>query len=70
MKTLSELLTPEERAAIRAPIEKTGILPRRAFGDEDFHAFREERVRAITNLRIATNGVRHALGPVEARRSA
>ena len=31
---------------------------------------REEQVRAIMNLRIATNGSRHALDPVEARRSA
>ena len=31
---------------------------------------REERIRAIVNLRLATNGSRHALDPVEARRSA
>ena len=31
---------------------------------------REEQVRAIMNLRIATNGSRHALDSVEARRSA
>lgn len=31
---------------------------------------RDEQVRAITNLRIATNGSRHALDAVEARRSA
>ena len=42
MKTLGELLTPEERAAIRAPIDKARTLPRRAFVDADFHAFEVE----------------------------
>ena len=42
MKTLGELLTPEERAAIRAPIEKARTLPRRAFVDPEFHAFEVE----------------------------
>ena len=42
MKTLGELLTPEERAAIRAPIERARTLPRRAFVDADFHAFEVE----------------------------
>lgn len=31
---------------------------------------REEQIQAIVNLRLATNGPRHALDPVEARRSA
>ena len=43
MKTLGELLTPEERAAVRAPIEKARTLPRRAFFDEDFYALEVER---------------------------
>ena len=42
MKTLSELLTPEERAAVRAPIETARTLPRRAFVDADFHAYEVE----------------------------
>ena len=42
MKTLRELLTAEERAAVRAPIEKARTLPRRAFTDPDFHAFEVE----------------------------
>ena len=42
MKTLGELLTPDERAAVRAPIEKARTLPRRAFVDKDFHAFEVE----------------------------
>lgn len=42
MKTLSELLTPAERAAVRAPIETARTLPRRAFVDEDFHAYEVE----------------------------
>lgn len=42
MKPLSELLTTEERAAVRAPIQKARTLPRRAFFDEDFHAFEVE----------------------------
>ena len=42
MKTLRELLTPEERAAIRAPIDHARTLPRRAFTDPDFHAFEVE----------------------------
>ena len=36
MKTLGELLTPEERAAVRAPIETARTLPGRAFVDADF----------------------------------
>ena len=36
MKPLKDLLTPEERAAIRAPIEKARTFPRRAFVDADF----------------------------------
>lgn len=42
MKTLCELLTSEERAAIRATIEQARTLPRRAFIDEDFYAFEVE----------------------------
>ena len=42
MKTLGELLTPDERAAVRAPIEKARTLPRRAFVDKDFYAFEVE----------------------------
>jgi hypothetical protein len=36
MKTLDELITQEERAAIRAPIEQARTLPRRTFIDRDF----------------------------------
>lgn len=42
MKALRELLSPNERAAIRAPIEQARTLPRRAFLDEDFYAFEVE----------------------------
>ena len=42
MKTLGELLTPDERAAVRAPIENARTLPRRAFVDKDFYAFEVE----------------------------
>ena len=48
MKTLGELLTPDERAAVRAPIERARTLPRRAFVDEDFHAFEVEHL--LTHL--------------------
>ena len=44
MKTLGELLTLDERAAVRAPIERARTLPRRAFVDEDFHAFEVEHL--------------------------
>lgn len=36
MKPLKELLTQDERAAIRAPIEEARTFPRRAFVDADF----------------------------------
>ena len=42
MKALGELLTPDERAAVRAPIEKARTLPRRAFVDK-----RKDRQRAL-----------------------
>ena len=42
MKALGELLTPDERAAVRAPIEKARTLPRRAFVDKDFYAVEVE----------------------------
>ncbi|MFT5113051.1 MAG: hypothetical protein ACI8P9_002379, partial [Parasphingorhabdus sp.] len=39
MKSLSELLTREERAAISSPIESARTFPRRAFIDDDFFQF-------------------------------
>jgi choline monooxygenase len=41
---LSDLLTDEERAEIRAPIEKAKTFPRRAFIDDDFYQFEREHV--------------------------
>jgi len=37
MKTLSDLLTEEQRAAIRAPLDVARTLPRTAFIDQDFY---------------------------------
>ena len=53
MKTLSELLTPEERAAIRAPIEQARTLPRRAFVDEGFYEFEVEHALKESWLAVA-----------------
>jgi len=44
MVKISELLSDEERAAIRAPIELARTLPRRAFIDPAFYRFEVERV--------------------------
>ena len=44
MVKINELLSDEERAAIRAPIELARTLPRRAFIDPAFYRFEVERV--------------------------
>ena len=46
MKKVGDLISDDERAAIRAPIESARTLPRRAFTDPDFYRFEVERVLA------------------------
>ena len=62
MKTLDELITQEERAAIRAPIEQARTLPRRTFIDRDFydleveHALKESWFAVTFTTEIAGPG--------------
>ena len=44
MRSLSELLTQEERDAIRAPIESARTLPNRAFTDPEFYEYEVRHV--------------------------
>lgn len=43
---MHELLSPSERAAIRAPIEQARTLPRRAFISDSFYEFERQQVLA------------------------
>ncbi len=62
MKTLDQLITQEERAAIRAPIEQARTLPRRTFIDRDFydleveHALKESWFAVTFTTEIAGPG--------------
>jgi choline monooxygenase len=53
MPTLSELLTDEERSAIRAPIEEAKTLPRRTFIDANFYEFEVDHVLKESWLAIS-----------------
>lgn len=52
MKSLSELLTREERAAISSPIESARTFPRRAFIDDDFFQFEVQHALSESWLAI------------------
>jgi len=53
MKTLVNLLTREERDAIRAPIEIARTFPRRCFIDPEFYAFEVRHALAESWLAVA-----------------
>jgi choline monooxygenase len=53
LKSLKELLTKEERDAIRAPITTARTLPRRCFIDADFYAFEVRHALAESWLAVA-----------------
>jgi len=53
MTTLKDLLTQEERAAIRAPIDRARTFPRRAFIDPDFYDFEVRHALAESWLAVA-----------------
>ncbi len=52
MKTLQDLLTAEERAAIRAPIQEARTFPRRAFVDQDFYQLEVEHALSESWLAV------------------